>query len=1193
MMAGIATGLLATVLITGGFSAQSVVGWAKPANSSQTTSVAFVIDDAIAQAQTQQRQGQWPDAIATYKTILSNSESTALQQAQAAYQIGRLHRQLRQFVNAIPYLEQAQTQYQAADNPLGEAETLTELAYVYLLFERETLASETLEQAKQLFQPLSDGSSIFKQSLQADISRTEAIIQFRLEQYAAARALAKIAIVNYQQLVDNPDPDSPVEAILQNQLQVVLQTRNVGLVDFVNNDFDSAITILTEVIEGLETIYAEYQRLGNTTGIATTQHYLCETYSFVGASQPALGYCQEALATFQSLNYGHWTGQMLQSIGSIYYFAEPNDVGLQTEAEAQQQSRRFQEQAIAAMAAVGDAWKVAEYQLSLGENYFFVGDYDRAFELENQALATYEDLLETPYGEILGAPYQVGQALLFRGDVFYQRGDYTTALEDYRRAEEIYAPLSQVPLATLEEKRSLGYAHLDLGRTYEKLARYGDAISSLEQALAIGRDFYEPFTESMALDGLANISLELGESAQQETLSAEAEEVRSQRREYRIGLFEAPEDNLANLSPEEQLAAAQEFGSQQQEGYAYTSIGLEAYYNNDYENALVAFHQAIAIHQKVGDIPAVASSWSMVGLSYEGLGQLEAATLAFQKSLALHRQTGDRFQARVTLRDLAYVYFQRNQPEIAIAFYKEAVTVSEVLRDELETLPLARQASYVQSVEATYRFLADLLLQQGRILEAQQVLELLKVQEIRNYIDDQRAVNSASGVTLLPQEESLLISHGSLVEFGKTVSQCEQSRCDQLSKLRNQRDDLARAYQDNVDKLSSFIREQLAADQALLDPEDLGGQAREILKQQPGTVVIYPLVLEDKLWLLWATEGRVVSRREIAVSRSEVANAVVQMRQLLDNPRSDIDTLQATGQQLYQWLVQPIEEELEAGSITNLVFALDRNLRYVPMAVLHDGEQYLVEKYGISHILSEELTDWRDRFPADISVLAAGVSAGTAEFNPLPYVPLELDGIVREDGEDTNGIYDGTSLLDEAFTFNSLRDGLTGQNILHIATHGEFVPGRSDESYLLLGDGERLPIPEIRILGDYLEDVHLAVLSACETGLGGAKADGLEIQGMSYFFLDHGVESVLVSLWRVSDVSTSLLMQQFYRNLATGELSKTEALRQAQLMWIGSGEELVEDTARIIGQRVAEEQGSTLLSHPYYWAPFILIGNGL
>ena len=266
------------------------------------------------------------------------------------------------------------------------------------------------------------------------------------------------------------------------------------------------------------------------------------------------------------------------------------------------------------------------------------------------------------------------------------------------------------------------------------------------------------------------------------------------------------------------------------------------------------------------------------------------------------------------------------------------------------------------------------------------------------------------------------------------------------------------------------------------------------------------------------------------------------------------------------------------------MFALDRAIRYIPMSVLFDGEHYLVERHTLSTIVSAGLTDTQDRLPAEIPqtpVLALGLSTAKAGFIPLPYVSAELDAIVQPPG-----IYPGMTFIDDAFDFKALRNHLHGRKILHIATHAAFVPGVKESSFLLLGNGEKLKMTKVEELND-LGDVHLVALSACQTALGEKGQDGVEINAMSYYFLNKGVKAVMASLWAVDDSSTSQLMRRFYSELANAKVTKAQALRQAQLALLkgdasdsseGRGVERTEETAR-------------RYDHPYYWAPFILIGN--
>jgi len=579
---------------------------------------------------------------------------------------------------------------------------------------------------------------------------------------------------------------------------------------------------------------------------------------------------------------------------------------------------------------------------------------------------------------------------------------------------------------------------------------------------------------------------------------------------------------------------------------------------------------------------------------------------------------------------LARIYLARNMPVTATTYYKQAISkleqvqqdvASEVLNaagGKLSDVALANSSQHwkqfflkrgelgdlarTKSADV-YRELADLLLSQGRILEAQQVLERLKTHEVQDFTRSSKTENEVA-VPQTPKEGQITAKSNSLIAFGQRVDDCEQKTCAQLKQLLDQRDALVQQFDSEVQAIEGEFRDRNIrnTDDASLAPKDFLPQAESIVEAQPGTVLIYPLVMENRTWLLWASRGVVVKQQEVpGVGQKQIGETVLKLRQLLQNPNSDLNELKTTSKQLYDWLIKPIESELSANDIRNLVFSLDRATRYIPMAALFDGEKFLLERYTVSTVLSAGYTDMSDRLPfafQNTNVLALGLSQAKDGFDPLPNVPVELDAIVRQGNADKAGVFSGRELLNNAFTFPALRQNLGKQRIVHIATHGKFVPVNPNQSFLLLGDG-RLEIPRIRTLQN-LRNIDLVVLSACETALGGADQDGVEIAGISSYFLQRGrAKAVMASLWQVNDASTSLLMQQFYKQLATGKVTKAEALRQAQLTLLERKITAQDAPVRsdinpqLISGNLTTRATTGHFSHPYYWAPFILIGNSL
>lgn len=631
------------------------------------------------------------------------------------------------------------------------------------------------------------------------------------------------------------------------------------------------------------------------------------------------------------------------------------------------------------------------------------------------------------------------------------------------------------------------------------------------------------------------------------------------------------------------------------QGIAYESL-------DDIEAAISVYREALPISQRIGNQHIEANVLNNLSIAMQKSGRLKESTIFYNKALSSLREIGDRRGEGIALGNIGYLHEQLNSPVLAIAFYKQSVNLQETVRRDISD-PISLQR-YTDAVANTYRRLANLLLHQGRIPEAQQVLDLLKLEELREFTDTTRATWTGDSLQYTDPEQAVIAAHDSIVALGGEIVACEDTDCAELDNLDNQLEALKAQYDEQVAAFEATIRANRADDEVFQNPDNLSGDAEELLSAYAANgqtaLLIYPFVLEDKLWLVYAAQGSVIGSIEVPVSQGELSTTVQRLGDLLtDSTR--LDELQATSQQLYNWLIQPLESELADNDIDHLVFVNDRVTRYIPMAALYDGEKYLLERYTISTVLAPGLTDTTDQLESidQSQVLGLGLTQAVADFSPLPAVDIELDAIVRSGADDALGIYPGQVLLNDAFTLDTLKENVRDHRVLHMATHAAFVPGRPEESFIVLGNGEQLKVSDIEAMERRLGNLHLVVLSACQTALGGAAGDGTEIAGISSYFLEKGrAEAVMASLWRVDDVGTSLLMQRFYEILATGQVTKAEALRQAQLSLL-YGEAILDerfaklgiDRGGFVSSDTANEPVG--LEHPYYWAPFVLIGNGL
>ena len=353
--------------------------------------------------------------------------------------------------------------------------------------------------------------------------------------------------------------------------------------------------------------------------------------------------------------------------------------------------------------------------------------------------------------------------------------------------------------------------------------------------------------------------------------------------------------------------------------------------------------------------------------------------------------------------------------------------------------------------------------------------------------------------------------------------------------------------------------------------------------------IIYTLVRPEQLDLIIVPPSGIPINKSIPAARREALKEVVTnfMSEIFKPGKRNSQSYLPPAQQLYQWIIAPLEAELKAQGIDTLVFSMDAGLRRLPLAALHDGSQFLVEKYSIGLIPTVNLTDTNYQSLKDAEVLAMGASQ-FAEYIPLPTVPLELSNITSE--------WRGNSFLNESFTLKNLQQQRKERQyrIIHLATHGEFRPGVPSHSYIQLSD-TKLTLDRIAELGwNQAPKLELLVLSASRTAVGDDNDIELGFAGLA---VQAGVKSVLATIWYHSDEGTLGLMAQFYHHLKVAPI-KAEALRQAQIAMI-KGQVRIENDRLILSNLNKELElpqelaklGNENLSHPYYWSAFTMIGS--
>jgi CHAT domain-containing protein/tetratricopeptide (TPR) repeat protein len=659
----------------------------------------------------------------------------------------------------------------------------------------------------------------------------------------------------------------------------------------------------------------------------------------------------------------------------------------------------------------------------------------------------------------------------------------------------------------------------------------------------------------------------------------------------------------------------------------WNNIGLVYHNSGDNTNALKYYNLALTLRRVVGDKLGEANTLSNIAGVYSSIGRKKEALGLYNLALPLTRAVGDKSGEAMTLSDLMLEWNDAGNRNMAIFFGKQSVNRLQELREGIQGLDEETQRTYLSTVAGPYHSLAELLIEQGRLPEAQYVLGLLKEEEylgfVRRDTDEIKAL--AKSVGLNDVERKAFAEYASLAEDLTRIGQQYQVLFDKRANLGGKplpdHDEeaefqklskLLASTNATFERFLARLASQLGRDRRVVNLrikriEELKSDLREI---GADVVLISTFVLPDRYRVILTT-GQTQIDRKTEIKAAALNRKLTCFLMALKDPRLDPRPI---GEELYNILIKPFARDLEKGKVKTILWSLDGPLRYIPVSALWDGphQQYLGERYqsavitlGRNSRLFREVTrDWR--------ALGAGVSAKWPGFPELPGVARELRSIVRDErltGE-TEGVLSGRRLLDGEFTDSALKDLMPSQengrhfNLIHLASHFKLRQTR-DASFLLLGDGTQLSLtefdkdPRLKLTG-----VELLTLSACDTGVGIDKGDGSEFESFGMLAEKNGAKAVLATLWPVADCSTGEFMREFYRLYQQARqqgMTKAAALQQAQQAMLSGAIQAPagchvrtgggDTKPDVCTMRPFSPDPAKPFAHPYYWAPFVLFGN--
>lgn len=814
---------------------------------------------------------------------------------------------------------------------------------------------------------------------------------------------------------------------------------------------------------------------------------------------------------------------------------------------------------------------------------------------ENQkALESYEKAL--PLSRTISNKISEANTLRNMGVAYFNLGESQKALEYYNQALNI----SNANGGILSKASLLRY----IGLVYASLGEYQKSLEYYNQALIYDKAGNDPTNEAVTIRSIGEIYSRLGETPKA----------------------------LENYK--QSLIISRKSGHKYNEAATLNSIGTVHFNLGENQEALEYYRDALLISREAQDRRVEATALTNLGKVYSRLKENQRAVEYYNQALFLSRIVEYKRGEANTLSELQNIWTSSGNPHYAIFYGKQAVNKYQELRQSISGLDKEVQKTYLKTIEGVYRKLADILIIEGRLAEAQAVLDLLKEEEFSGVVRR----NSVPEMTLpySTAESSVLVLLNQLATLGREKGELtEKNKKDSLSDAEKQRfKEITKKIEVTEDEFNRSLAE-------LSSEKNKGQNYEEVIKNSQafmedlknlgkGTVAIYTVIINDSPtvndksnlvnsdvkeqiktgWIVLVTPEY---RKHYPIDVADLEQVVFAFRKALQNDTYDPKPI---AQKLYKKLFQQrgkdnttLELDLNdyfIGKIDKtLMWSLDGVLRYVPMSALHDGNVYLIEKYRNTVFNTASKARLKDSVNINWTVLGLGVSEERQEsgkkFPQIKGAKRELQAIVSEHERD-EGILKGTIKIDQQFTAEAMEDALLFDKnpVVHIASHFSFNPVDVDSSFLLLGKG-KMTVKEMNVKSTLFTNVDLLALSACDTALG--SANGKEVEGFAYVAQSLGAKAVLASLWQVADTGTDELMIRFYKLRSESPyITKGEAFRQAQLSLLGkeiksegsigtSRSEVLDLGGEKVELLLYEKDAKRPFAHPHYWSSFVLIGN--
>lgn len=644
-----------------------------------------------------------------------------------------------------------------------------------------------------------------------------------------------------------------------------------------------------------------------------------------------------------------------------------------------------------------------------------------------------------------------------------------------------------------------------LGNIHFINGEYLDAIASYQESLNLAQSIKDDVGITIAWNNLAN-TWNLVEQDYQDQISRIQNNLEEVERLKKL----SKEANLASLDAADKALAS----SKEQNNYSAVRAWINWHRLNNITNLKTAIPWS-----RLKQLPV---SRSQVYLLID-LAQLspDFAIEILQQAVTQATSLNDERALSFALGALGNTYEQKNQIAQAVKYTEKAIFTAQA----------------IFAIDSLYRW----QWQAGRLYKA-----LGETEKAKNYYREAIATLQSE------RSENIALSKQRRWDFSDQVEPVYRELIELLL-ASNQTQDIKEALNVfellNLKELKNFFEDDCVEITKIVQ-----ANLQQSL-QQTNTAVLSSIILPQQTYIILQLPDGTVKIHKVEITNVELSTKIQAWHKLLTNVATN--RYLKSSQSLYDLLIRPLEKDLDQAKPDTLILVQDGILRNVPLAALHDGNNFLVEKYPITNLLGLNLiTTQKIEQKIKHKVLAFGLTKAVENFTSLPNVAQEIDQI--------NSIFDTQKKLNEDFTVNKFQEQIRQEySIVHLATHGQF-DGTLENSFVRAFDS-RISLQQLEsFLSDRQNPLDLLVLSACETSVG----DNRSVLGLAGVLVRSGTRTAIGSLWSINDATTEMFMTDFYQNLANHDISKAAALRQAQLNQIANP-----------------------LGHPATWSAFIMIGN--